>query len=595
MPFTEGNIFLTRSPSRMVSNLQNAVATQLGEDHSLDPADPIQALIEAMVQTMVEQENVHEELARNAVGPDAGGQFLDKHLRFTGDEREPSTPATGEVNLTLESSLSKTDFDPLFDQDAIVFIDDNDRRYALTSSVTLTSDPTTTTIAEVRAEFLGSIGNIDADRIVDFAHDSTQTLQRFEDNVQDFTNNEKFTSGRDTEPDPVVKRRIKTQRASRNNPTLDGLIRAASRVPGVDRADGDENTQPFDATQEENVYDGEGGETSALIDSAGGSGVPTQIAVRIEKPERRFVQFLTVELDEDNTAIATHRIETHDEAGDEPSGELPIARLEVTDVDYDGVGQTDTQFLRGSYLEESSSTTFWSVIQLTSGSAKFEGRSSTTIFGVGDAKMLVDGAWENLRNEADDATLTSVLHQVISGIPSGAKRILVDGSFEDDDVAQVLFDTGACGEGWDGKDSGTALDRGQREKTVHFETPVDLPAVIDIQVERTDQFTGTADDVRDTIIDYIGGDDTSDPPTTREGLTFGQRLTLSQITSRIVDDDDTFRGLTDVTLLRAGEKADFPTPDVLTASEENNITPEKKEAFVIEDAANDIRVAFIDQ
>lgn len=597
MPFTPSNTYRTRSPSRIEDDLQNAVATQLGEDHSLDPADPMQAIIEALTQTFAEQENVHEELARNAVGPDSGGQFLDKHLIFTGDTREAATAAEGEVNLNLSSSLSKTDFDPLFDLNDLTFIDDVGRTYALESSVTLTSSPTTTAIAKVKAQFLGSDGNIDPGRIVDFNPDSQDTREKFQDNVASFTNDQAFSQGRDTESDPVLKRRIKTQRASRNNPTIDGIIRAASRVPGVERADGDENTNQFDATQEENVYDGGGtnSEPTKLIDSAGGAGVPTKIALRIENPERRFIQHLTAELSVDNSAIATFRIEDHDEGADEPSGSLPIARLEVTDVDMEAADTTTSaKFLRGAYAtDHTADTTLWSVIEITSGSAKFKGESSTSLFSAGDAKMLVDGSWENLKADDDTTVLTNVLHKVISGIPPGAKRILIDGDFDNDDAAQALFESGAAGTGWDGKDMGTAQDRGGRDKTIWFEIPVEVPVVIDITVERTDQFTGDEDDVKDTIVQYVGGDEVDG--TNRSGLDFGERLTLSQITSRIVDDQDTFLGLTDVTLLRVGEKENFPTPASLTASEENNISPPKNEAFVIEDVANDIRVTFVDQ
>jgi hypothetical protein len=583
MPITDDGVYRSRVLGEVIQDLQDAVETQLGEDHALSEADPAQAIIEAVALTLAEAENEHEDIFRQMLPPDATQNALDKHLDLIGEQREQATKASGKVNLTLTNSLNKNDYDPFFPDGSLTFIDANDRRYDQDGSVTLPDAPSTTntSVVDVEATFLGTDGNITNGQIVDVDIDSS-VRQRFAQEIDSFNNDEGFTGGQARETDPEVKRRVRRQRAAQPGASLSGLIRAADEVNGVESTDGIENNDPYDAQTENTLLDGEEDGSQTVEVSSGGN--VTKVAHKFTPDNRRFHQDFTYQLAVDSDLVGTVSIQTHDSANDEPSGALVHDRLESTGFDLDGTKDTSSKHDKGKYL--SADTTYWSVFEATGGSGKFEASSSTTKFSVGSVKFEDSGSWVTKTTDNSGDTVTSINNRVLAGVPPGAVRIFASGEFDGEELAQQLLDTSAGGIALDGRNKETAEDR-EGEKTIYWEEPVDVFVTVSVTLETLEQFSGDEDQVKDVIVDYIGGTDTNG--VNRTGLEFDDELILNRIESLIMDPDN-FAGVKDITTMRADRKSNTSDPANLDSGNTVNLEPAPGERFQVEDVNTDVSV-----
>lgn len=425
-------------------------------------------------------------------------------------------------------------------------------------------------IASIRSVNQGLNQNSQAGTLQNVSFNTSPAATDWAAKVSTFTNNLTLTGGRDKETDVAFRDRVRASFASVRSASPDGLTVALQEVTGVRGVSVVENTTAL-PTADETEFDNTahtGTASTTTLDSAN-----DKIAQRFQVTKRIYVSDFSAQLASDTDLVCTVRIET-DTAG-EPSGTLAHANLTLSGFDFNGTAQTGGQFANGAYL--SAGTDYWLVFEWESGSGTFDGDTAGT---ADQVKGNTGGSW------VDDATIENANLQVVGGIPPHAFRAYVS-SGAVDAIAQAIWKNRPAGILSDGSVSGNAIDRGGTTRTQYFERPQDVAVVVKIVVTKKTGFTGDEDDIRDTIIDYIGGFNVNNDFI--EGVTVAEELVYNEIISRVLDDDN-LPALKDITTLYIGRKADFADPSFLTASEVVNLTAEQDEEFTIEDATLDIDV-----
>lgn len=417
-------------------------------------------------------------------------------------------------------------------------------------------------VGSIRAQDLGEAGNIAADGIVRASFASPSIATAWAQKVQSATNEDPLEGGREEETEIQLRDRILTTFATREVSSVDGIAFALSQVEGVDDVTVIENDTDI-GTALDKVFDSD--ETGTTMTEVLGA-TNTRIAQKVVLTEQRWVQHHSSKLAVDTTLVADVRLET-DTAGS-PSGTLAFTGALTEGFTYDGgiVGTSAGTFEKGSLLAPG---TYWLVHSRTSGSGQFDGGAG----GTANQVKYYNGSW-NLSANVENLNM-----ELIAGLPPHSFRAYVSGG-ESDPIAQKIWDTKAAGIYSDGIETGTATDRSENEHTIHFERPLNVPVVISVEVQSTDAFVGNEDDIKDAIVEYVGGNNTAG--VARPGLGINAKLVRNEAISRLLD-DDVIVGLRDVLVFRLGLKDDFPTPGDLTSAEVINLQAGVGEEFVIED------------
>lgn len=567
MPWSTTGQYTPDDIDHILDDLRSALRTQFGDDYDLGPGSPLMKFAESFVgiKSSVLQSDILEAM-RQAMPGTASGQNLDNLLFIS--TRKIAARATGNINVVLKTALTTPpEADPFFDAESLVFIDTAGRQYENTAAVSVNG--TLNLAIAVRAIGNGDEGNIGASEIVDVSFRSNTASSRWTTNVATFNNNAAFTGGIDEETDAEFLTRFRDELASRPTSSLDGIISAVSAL-NPDSVDGDENEDQYDSSADEHTLNGSThtGTASEVIDATN-----TRIARKFTVPAKgkRFVQDVALKLASNTALVGTLNIQT-DTAG-APSGTLAHARLEKTSVTPGGTTRVLVHFVKGAFLTggTSTATTYWLVFTRTSGSGAFDGAIGGT---AGDVKVY-DGTWTN------DANVNRLAVEVIHGIPPMGFRIYVDGLLAND-IAQAIHDARAAAGYADGDVPGTAQDIADRDVEVRFQRPTLVPLYVDLTLETDSSATATADDVRDIVVEYIGGVNTKG--VTKNGLGTGVRFTYYELISRLLD-DTRITGATNVNVLKAS-KVDPPTGTV-------DIPAARGEKFTISSAANDIGVTLV--
>lgn len=410
-------------------------------------------------------------------------------------------------------------------------------------------------VAEIRAQSLGSAGNVGANSIADVQFANSTVSARWTTNVDSATNQNPLTGGRDDETPGQYRTRVRRRLASTGGAGPDGLLAAVEDgVDGVESLDYLENTSLTPGSEDPIFASAATGTASETIDAT-----TTKLAQKFTVAERRWANYFNGKLASDASLICTVGI--HADAAGSP-GALEDAALEKTGFDFDGTALTSGDFGGGAYLDPGD---YWLVFTRTSGSGTFDGDTSGA---AGDVKNF-DGAWAN------DANIDKLNADVTGGLPAKSYRIYADGG-DVDDIAQALEDHRPVGITLDGADSGTAQSPNRGDVTVYFERPTIVPIYFDITVRHTDDFAGDADTIRDAIVAIVGGTDTEG--VVHAGLGVAEDVLKDAITTTI----KSIPGVVDTSIY----KADTVDPPVATT----NISIEHGKKAKVSAVATDIDV-----
>lgn len=407
----------------------------------------------------------------------------------------------------------------------------------------------------VRARDLGALRNIPSGSITNVEFANATVSARWAANVETFGNHAGFEGGQNREPDAIYFERARSQLSSRENASLDGIIAAVQAVGGTTNVSGIENTTDEGGTQN-TVFDTNqtGTESATTLNGTG-----DKFSQRVVITEEQYVQHFTAKLFTDTALHTTVRLET-DSAG-LPSGALVDNRFEIEDFDFDGTNLTSGTFNEGALLPVG---TYWLVFEWFSGSGTFDGGTGGT---ANQAKGDTGGGY------ADDANIENANVTVVGGLRPHSARIFVTGGV-DADIQEAIDESRSAG------------------IYVEYLRPDPSEVVLSVTVEvDADIFTGDEDTLRNIIVDYIGGTKTNGD--SANGLSVQQNLIRNEVISRLLDDDLVI-GAMDVTTLRLGRKADFPTPGDLTSAEVVNLNAAVDERFEVEDPATDIDVTIVE-
>lgn len=141
----------------------------------------------------------------------------------------------------------------------------------------------------------------------------------------------------------------------------------------------------------------------------------------------------------------------------------------------------------------------------------------------------------------------------VDGRPSHSVEPVVGGNYQNNDVAQAIYDTKAGGMpivgGYAGtSQNGTATLPNGDTKTVTFSSPTQVQIYVDATIEKTDEYEGD-NAVKDAVVTYIGG--TLSDSETEIGLGAGDDVLIGEVEYAI----RSVKGVYDVTDLKIGESA----------------------------------------
>lgn len=368
-----------------------------------------------------EVEQAFVDMARVMFPSTAPGQMLDKHLDdYLGFSRLAARRATGEVDITLESALSDSDFDPFLSAGSVIFIDTAGNRYDLTEDVTLGASDTTSATAKIRAQETGGQGNVASGQITDVEFVTGTASTRWNNHVSSFTNSDALSGGRDEESDADYFRRFRESNAARPDSTLDGIPAALESADiGVTDADIIENSD-LDATQDNTPFnhDEESGSTQTI------DGTTTLIAQRVTMPRRRFVQYVNAKLASDTDLVVDVEFQGHDSGNNEPDGSRINDRFDFDGWDFDGTNLTSLTFSKGAYIADA--VTFWVVMERTGGSGTFAGGpiAQKVTNGGFETYSTSPGAPDNWNKFATDETFE--VTKETTNIDAGSNAVKID-------------------------------------------------------------------------------------------------------------------------------------------------------------------------
>lgn len=518
------------------------------------------------------------------------GTLAQDNLELTGFQPTDATDDTAHFNPsgriepgTYWVVLEATDGDGTFDggtggdADQVKVFDGS---WTLDSNVdNLNLDIHGDLIIDVQAIELGANGNIPADTINSPAQKQfldSSLSSRWNEHVETFVNQEEFTGGQDRETLSEGKLRVQNQFSAKETAREDGIALAVERVAGVESVTIIENDTETGGTEDTVFESTETGTGSETLDGS----TNTRIAQKVVIDDRRFVQHFNAALQTDNSLEATVRLET-DNAG-EPSGALvdPVFELAGFSFPAGGGGSLSSgSFANGRYLDAG---TYWLVFEHESGDGTLDGGTG----GDADQVLAFDGSsW------TADSNIENANTKVIGGVPPHGFRIIADGG-DKDEKSQAIFDAKASGATSDGLVEGTAENRIGDTKTIRHDEPTLVPIKVKVTLKKNALFTGDADSVRDTIITYIGGEDTGETP--HDGLGVGETLYRDQVTRRLTDPDTTPGGVS-VPSLAIDRKNDLTNPETDDPTSTNEeYTATKAEKFTVEET-DDILVTLEDE
>lgn len=414
----------------------------------------------------------------------------------------------------------------------------------------------------VAAVQLGEAGNVEAGGIGAVRANNGAAQTRFDTIVDSFENLKAFEGGRDLETDEEFRARARTQSAARGTSSPGGIVTGLldGDVAGVTFVDIKENDSLTWGT-EETVLDNSSktGTQADLIDGV----TYTRIAQKFIVDGYGSVSAWALKLAVDTGGVMTIGIYA-DSAGS-PAAALYSAKLERTGVTPAGTARYLVTLPDGDFLAPG---TYWFAATRTAGSFRFDGSNAGVSNNV---KRHTGAAWEN------STVVKDINIEIFGGVPGKSFQVFVEGG-SDDDVAQGIYDLRAPGIRPYGAVRGNALDAAGRTVTQDFSRPVNVDIVLDVEVQTTPAFAGTAADIKDLITEYVAE------------LGIGDTFVVSEARSRLMTGDSRTVGVFDILKFRVGRKTSFATPAALTSAEVINLLNTYGKRFRIFAPSTDIAV-----
>lgn len=509
-----------------------------------------------------EMETVYDSLQLSR----ARGSKLDAIGRIIGGgARSEATVSNGTVQLTLSTGLASPS--PLFAIGDIYFVDGDGNEYDLTANVVPNS--TVTVNASAKSRGTGADKNVAANGITGVRFKNAAVESFWNSNVTAFTNPAAFTGGAYRQSDSDYAAQLEAEDASNRSGSPPGIEQAIRDFAGVRFVKVYENAQPLNAIARGKVFSPATGTlaNSELLNAAGGAGVVTKIAQKIvidTEAKRRFLQQFTLLFDQQSgTQTFRVRIETDNGSGS-PSGSLRKTAYDVTGIQPTDNAESSHTFALPDLCGTTAQLPFtiWLVCEITAGTAY--ARGSTSLGSVGDVKVWKDAAWSN------DATLKKLAFTLWDMQPPGSVRAVVLAPASATDLAQVLYANVPAGAYEDGKDTANAEDLEGNAVAQRYETGAEQALTVQVNVEASASFTGDADSIKDVLIEYVGGVDTTGED--HDGLGIGKAFKYRQAMARLFD-SARIVGISNVTFLKVALQSGTPL--------EQDLTPEYNQRFTL--------------
>lgn len=488
---TDGS-WLRKPLANIVADLKLEAQAQEGADVNLAPTAPLTRFINVVALEMSYQEQRIEEAYYSGFKDTATGDSLDNvGSTYYGLPRTGAEKSTTTVTFSRATAPGS----PVTIPSGTVVQTAAGIQFKTTAAGTITSPATSVNVA-VEALIAGVSGNVAGGTITQFATPVS--------GVETVTNASAATGGVNKEADDAFRARLDASGAGLGKATRAAVRAAVRAVAGVTQALVIENATPT-GSEDDTLLDRTDTDTAITID-----GTTTRIAQRFVPSRRSYLQHVYLRMETNSALVATVSIQT-DSAGS-PSGNV-VGNLSKSWTPA-GTTAEKVTFPAGEFL--SSGTTYWVVIERTSGSGTLE--AATT--GTADQVKQYAGSWA-------DATPNNLYCQVKGGLPPGSFRVVLSGTPTANAVAQALLDTRGLADASDGNLTGTAVDDAGQNVTERYDLATEK--LVYVSVTATG---GSATAIENAIIKYIGGTDNNSTP--QPGLGVGDDVLFAKLVSVIM-------------------------------------------------------------
>lgn len=420
-------------------------------------------------------------------------------------------------------------------------------------------------VAPVTAVELGTLGNIVADSIVGarFSDNATQTLYGTIVNSEE--NLLAFTGGLDTETDAELRLRAQTSRSAREVTSLDGIVTALrDSTAGVTSATGEENTTPT-WSNEDLIQNFAGGVTASETINGTNTRYAQKFTVGDDGSVAQVVYSLFA------NAGLTLTVEVEGDSAGSPSGTATYPRLQKVGVAPVGTGSQTISF-DGDFLPAGD---YWMVFIRTAGTGSFNGTTSGT-----QLAKYYDGTWHNSTNK-------QVTMRVLGGLPPHSFRVWTRGGTATD-IGNTIHAKRPAGIYAYGTETVTVEDAFGNDVDERYNIATAIPVVVYITAEVDSTFIGDEDTIRDLVVNYIGGLDTSgvDQP----GIGISKKLIYDYLRASITPRATTAATGVDPSNVYVGIKSVFAVPGSLTSTEVADLAGQQGYYYTISNPETDIEV-----
>lgn len=478
----EFGVFHEKNLDHIVDDLKIYFRIYHGPDVGLDEGDIDLQLIESVAPEFRFMWAAFGGAWLQAFISTATGEALEKACAILRITRKLASKSTGEATFTRTTPAP---VGGITIPAGTIIATEGDVRFTTDADATIAAGGTNVTVAITAVE-AGSAGNVGGTTITDLV----STVP----GVDTVSNTNPTTGGSERESDDSLRARALNDPAARGKATPRAIKAQIAAVPGVTQASVLVNKTSTVGTDKDHFLFTGTGTDSALIQQGGTN---TKIAQKfVIGNDGAWMQDVEFYLTNVTGLTLTTRVET-DSAGS-ASGALATTESERTGIAAVN-GLNAVHFSQPIFL---AAGTYHLVLVPTAGSFNLDGATTGT---ADQIKIFTGGAYT-----ATGALIENGRINVIGGLPPHSVEVFVTGGV-DDDIAEQLFDVVAGGiETW-GDTLATVTDDSGNEQEVRFSRPTTVTIYVIVEIVPNDDWDATTgpNAVRDAIVHYIGGTDTT--------------------------------------------------------------------------------------
>lgn len=332
--------------------------------------------------------------------------------------------------------------------------------------------------------------------------------------VDSVTNAAPTTLGADLESDAALRARALANPALRGKGTINAIQSQLAQISTA--AHVLQNTDK-DTTADDEFHNGTGTGTDSPEANFAQS---ERHAVKFTVPTGgRWIQDFRLKV-KHGTLVPTITLRVETDSAGFPTGALAHSNLEKTGIVPNDNADTDIHLIRESFL---AAGTYHLVLTPTAGDLKL----------IGDAfSVSTEVSFYNGASWAASSTIKNANVDVIAGDKSNSVHAYVLGG-ADLDIATVLLQYVGAGIGTNGDVVQTLQDSSGSDQEIRFSRPTIVTIYADVTVQVDGDFNVTLgpNAVRDAIIKYVGGTDSTGQ--IHAGLSLGEDISRSAVSSAI--------------------------------------------------------------